>query len=1473
MNLLQPAWLALLALGPLIVLLHVRRPRRVPISSVLIWRRVVRDGEPEGGRQGGSLDWPLALQLAALVAVSLALARPAFGFDAGVDHRVYLLDSSYGMLAADGSDQPLDRALAWLDGELRNVPSGVAVTVVAAGRQPQALAVRASGGEVQITAEEVVTWATAAHWRAAARLAAGAAAEGERTSLTLLTTPNGAPSVPASSLPAELNDGPPRVVTFGGNAPNLGFVEAALVRSGDMPTGYTLVGALAATHDVEEVEVLVERGSAAAGGFEPWERLTLNLSAGEPAAFSLELPDSAHEAVRLSLVAEDAQAMDDRVTLPLAQAGPARVLVVGDPAPALARALSSLPGVEAYVTPELTTSAEEFDLVIFNEVDTAAVPRTSTLWLGAAPGGRADVPLLDQPTVTSWARHHQLAEADWSGLEVHQALALPPLPGATAIVSSGGVPLIQVRAVDHGYQAIVAFALRDSNWADSAGFPVFLSQLLELVEPVAHRDGVTACVAGASCRLGARFARPGVELTAPDGGRWPPRAAFLPEADEFAGGRWLLGGEELSFVPRLPGDHASEGSGEPYLVPVVVDPGAFVLGRSLTEGSEAIETGRGAIDGSPSGTGSGAAAQRPGLRGPGPTAVLAALAAALMTVNALLLWRRRVRWLGRRRVLANVATALFVATLVATLLELPFPRQRPAGEPVTLVDARLAAPGDVPSASTTVAVSGVIGAEPRAEPDEPVPAATALDARTGLELAAALAAGNGSDAVVIEGFAGRGPSPADVLQVGASARAKGVVVDLHSPSIRADAVANPVELGELYVPDQVRAGSAVELLVSATAVEAVAGVLEVKLESTGAIGDGPGVDVMNLFQADVELQQGSNALRLPVTFGEPMSGRLTVVLSTTAGELLATSRTALTVVAPPHALVVASAPLAADTMASALELQGFEVDVEPVINVPWSLEGWTGRDLLVLLDVPAHSLHSTQLEALEQWVERRGGGLVIFGGETSFGPGGYLRTPLDTLSPLSSQVPQEAPEVTMLFLVDRSGSMQQVVGETTRMGIAKEATVSAMELLGPGSQVGVVVYDAVAQVLVPLTPIEELERVRAEVETVRANGGTALHPALLAAGELLSEVDSAAVHVVVLTDGMSQPGEFRSAISEIKAQGATISFVGIGSGADKIQLGDLAALAGGALHVTDDVRALPSILAQEALMASHDLVRQGEVAIEVEEAARSMLPGLPGSATVNGYVLTEAKPGAEVLVTTVGDEPAPLLATWRYGLGRVAALASQGVGPWTESWLRGADFTGTWGQLARWTAASEVPSLDISLAVDGGTISVMAHSYEDSGAPATGRSYLAQLRQGDALLGEVPLVEAGAGRYEATLEAPAAGAYRASVRWADGEGLVERPVLVGELGPWRDATAPLFALPVLTGGELLTGARADALESSAAWSWRPATEPWLLLMLAAFLGYLLVVYGVPRPADIGWALAAAASKFDRTSGRSSIADA
>jgi hypothetical protein len=48
----------------------------------------------------------------------------------------------------------------------------------------------------------------------------------------------------------------------------------------------------------------------------------------------------------------------------------------------------------------------------------------------------------------------------------------------------------------------------------------------------------------------------------------------------------------------------------------------------------------------------------------------------------------------------------------------------------------------------------------------------------------------------------------------------------------------------------------------------------------------------------------------------------------------------------------------------------------------------------------------------------------------------------------------------------------------------------------------------------------------------------------------------------------------------------------------------------------------------------------------------------------------------------------PVLATWRYGVGRAAAFTSDAKAKWSVLWLRWRDFNKFWAQLTRWTLRS-----------------------------------------------------------------------------------------------------------------------------------------------------------------------------------------
>lgn len=110
-------------------------------------------------------------------------------------------------------------------------------------------------------------------------------------------------------------------------------------------------------------------------------------------------------------------------------------------------------------------------------------------------------------------------------------------------------------------------------------------------------------------------------------------------------------------------------------------------------------------------------------------------------------------------------------------------------------------------------------------------------------------------------------------------------------------------------------------------------------------------------------------------------------------------------------------------------------------------------ELIVLDNLPASALSPAQQQRLVQYVRDLGGGLVIFGGDQAFAAGGYLGTPLDSLSPLASAPSQQQRQ--WIILVDASGSMAGDAGGQTRWQRAASAIPQLLAALPPQDPVSV----------------------------------------------------------------------------------------------------------------------------------------------------------------------------------------------------------------------------------------------------------------------------------------------------------------------------------------------------------------------------------------------------------------------------------
>jgi uncharacterized membrane protein len=512
----------------------------------------------------------------------------------------------------------------------------------------------------------------------------------------------------------------------------------------------------------------------------------------------------------------------------------------------------------------------------------------------------------------------------------------------------------------------------------------------------------------------------------------------------------------------------------------------------------------------------------------------------------------------------------------------------------------------------------------------------------------------------------------------------------------------------------------------------------------------------------------------------------------------------------PRVLYAEGYPEHAEHLASVLREQGLVVDIVEPSNIPSGPSGLRPYAAVILSDVPAYALTTRQQEGLHAYVRDMGRGLVMVGGDQSFGLGGYYDTPVEAALPVNMDLEDKSrfPKLAMIHAIDKSCSMGEGAGSP--LGLAKEAAIRTIELLNSRDQLGVIGFDSGASWIVPLQPLVDKPSVTSTVASIRGGGGTDIYPALEKANGAMNGSDAALKHVIVMSDGITAPGDFQGLLTRAHSQGITTSAIAIGSGADRATMQSLATWGGGSYYLVTDATAIPAIFTREALLASRSfLVEEDFVGVAKEPS--DLTKGLGDLPVSHGYIATEAKPRAVVALQVPGEHPAPLLAHWHYGLGRSVAFTSDCKPRWSKDWIGSDDYTRLWAQTVRWAVGDpNAGALQVESEIRDGELTVTVDAFSSEGDFRNFLDGEARVIAPDLTTQTLELRQVAPGRYRASIPVDQDGSWLVGVAMKDGEDVVGQAVAeavqpyspeyrVGGVGP-----ALLAELGTVGGGGVLT---------------------------------------------------------------------
>jgi uncharacterized membrane protein len=328
---------------------------------------------------------------------------------------------------------------------------------------------------------------------------------------------------------------------------------------------------------------------------------------------------------------------------------------------------------------------------------------------------------------------------------------------------------------------------------------------------------------------------------------------------------------------------------------------------------------------------------------------------------------------------------------------------------------------------------------------------------------------------------------------------------------------------------------------------------------------------------------------------------------------------------------------------------------------------------VILNDAHRDDLNNGFMDNIEAYVKDYGGGLITFGGEDSYALGGYKDTSLEKVLPvyMDKRGKNEVPSISINLIIDKSGSMSAEGGGVSKLTLAKEAAMKALENLREVDEISVIAFDDTYDEVVPLQKVGDKEAIKELISGIQIRGGTSIYPALEQGYNMQMQSSAKIKHTILLTDGQDGYGfdNYANLLKNFNDNNITLSTVAVGEGANADLLNQLASIGKGRSYYTDIYTDIPRIFAKEVLLSAGTYIINEEFTPKIL-SNHEILAGVKtsdGIPSLLGYIGTSIKENAVEILSSNHDEP--ILAAMQYGIGRTVSFTSDVSGQWSKNYL------------------------------------------------------------------------------------------------------------------------------------------------------------------------------------------------------------